>query len=93
MSKPRGAVADATLANGGTAFGVIPTFLKTIELAHPNLTFCHESASMHERKAIMADRADAFVTLPGGFGTLDETFEILTWRQLGLHQKRSQGAN
>ena len=82
-----GAVADATLAHGGTAFGVIPTFLKTVELAHPNLTYLHESSSMHERKALMADRAEAFVTLPGGFGTLDETFEILTWSQLDLHQK------
>ena len=82
-----GAVADATLANGGTAFGVIPTFLKTTELAHPGLTLLHESTSMHERKALMAARADAFVTLPGGFGTLDETFEILTWSQLGLHEK------
>jgi uncharacterized protein (TIGR00730 family) len=82
-----GAVADAVLSSGGTAFGVIPTFLKTVELAHPGLTHLHESTSMHERKALMAERADAFVSLPGGFGTLDETFEILTWRQLDLHNK------
>jgi uncharacterized protein (TIGR00730 family) len=82
-----GAVADGVLSAGGSAFGVIPTFLKTVELAHPNLTYCHESSSMHERKALMADRAHAFVSLPGGFGTLDETFEIITWRQLSLHHK------
>lgn len=82
-----GAVADATLEAGGTVYGVIPTFLKKAEVVHTGLTELHEVKSMHQRKALMEQRAEAFLTLPGGFGTLDETFEIITWLQLGLHQK------
>jgi hypothetical protein len=82
-----GAMADAALAEGGAVFGVIPAVLAGTELAHRGLTELHEVSSLHERKALMAKRADAFVALPGGFGTLDETFEILTWGQLSLHQK------
>jgi uncharacterized protein (TIGR00730 family) len=81
------ALADATLAAGGHVTGVIPTRLVERELAHARLTDLRVVASMHERKALMADLADAFIALPGGIGTLDETFEILTWAQLGLHQK------
>jgi hypothetical protein len=82
-----GMVADAALAAGGAVFGVIPGFLRTAEIAHDGLSELHVVESMHERKALMAARAEAFVALPGGFGTLDELFEILTWRQLFLHQK------
>ncbi len=82
-----GAVADAVLAAGGTAVGVIPCFLEAKELAHRGLTELVVTATMHERKAVMADRADAFAVLPGGFGTGDELFEALSWSQLGLHAK------
>ena len=82
-----GAVADATLAAGGEAVGVIPEFLAAKEIAHTGLTGLHVVRSMHERKALMADLADAFVALPGGYGTLEELLEILTWGQLGLHRK------
>ena len=82
-----GAVADGALAKGGHVFGVLPDFLFAREVGHKGLTELRVVASMHERKAIMAERSDAFVALPGGFGTLDEVFEILTWAQLGLHQK------
>lgn len=82
-----GDVADAALAVGGTVVGVIPEFLETKELCHPGLTELHVVQSMHERKALMAARAAAFVTLPGGLGTLDELCEILTWSQLDLHAK------
>jgi uncharacterized protein (TIGR00730 family) len=82
-----GAVADAALAHGGEVFGVIPEFIGAREIAHLGVTKLEVVASMHERKAKMAERADAFVALPGGFGTLDELFEILTWSQLGLHRK------
>ena len=82
-----GAVADAVLAGGGQAIGVIPTVLDTPELSHTGLTEMHVVATMHERKALMADLADAFIALPGGLGTFDETFEILTWGQLGIHRK------
>jgi hypothetical protein len=82
-----GAVADAVLAAGGEAIGVMPATLVERELAHGGLTELHVVASLHERKALMADRADAFVALPGGFGTLDELMEQLTWSQLGLHTK------
>ena len=82
-----GAVADGVIEKGGQTFGVIPTSLVTRELAHPGLTQLVQTKTMHERKAIMADHADAFVALPGGFGTLDEIFEILTWAQLGIHSK------
>jgi uncharacterized protein (TIGR00730 family) len=80
-----GAVADAALAEGGEVVGVIPRALQLRELAHANLTTLHVVGSMHERKAKMAEHADAFVALPGGIGTLEEFAEILTWAQLGLH--------
>jgi uncharacterized protein (TIGR00730 family) len=82
-----GAVADAVLAGGGEVVGVLPEFLGSKEIAHPGVTRLEIVSSMHERKARMAALADAFVALPGGFGTLDEIFEILTWAQLGLHDK------
>lgn len=82
-----GAVADAALARGGQVHGVLPEFMIAREIAHRGLTALHIVASMHERKAEMAARADAFVALPGGFGTLEELFEVLTWSQLGLHHK------
>jgi uncharacterized protein (TIGR00730 family) len=82
-----GELADAVLAAGGEAIGVIPGRLVDRELAHAGLTELHVVETMHERKALMARLADAFVMLPGGAGTLDEFFEALTWRQLGLHSK------
>ena len=82
-----GAVADAVLAAGGEAIGIIPESLAVKEVAHENLTKLHVVASMHERKAMMADLSDGFVALPGGWGTLEEIFEILTWAQLGFHEK------
>jgi uncharacterized protein (TIGR00730 family) len=82
-----GAVADAALSAGGRVVGVLPFSLQQRELGHPKLHELHLVNSMHERKALMASRADAFVALPGGFGTFDELFEIITWGQLGLHTK------
>lgn len=82
-----GAVADATLRHGGRAIGVIPGFLVEKEVEHRGLTELHVVGTMHERKLLMADLADGFVAMPGGFGTLEELFEVLTWGQLGLHQK------
>lgn len=82
-----GIVADACLGAGGRVVGVIPDFMVERELAMDGLTELHVTDSMHSRKALMAERADAFIALPGGFGTLDELFEILTWRQVGLHDK------
>lgn len=82
-----GCLADAVLAQGGEVIGVIPQFLQDKELAHRGLTELRIVASMHERKAVMAELADGFIALPGGLGTLDELFEILTWAQLGLHGK------
>jgi len=82
-----GVVADTVLAAGGRAIGVIPKALMTKEIAHSGLTELHVVESMHERKAMMADRTDAFIALPGGFGTMEEFFEVLTWAQLGLHRK------
>ena len=82
-----GAVADAALAAGGEVQGVIPESMVARELAHRGLTELFVVGSMHERKAKMHALSDAFLALPGGFGTLDETFEALTWLQLGLHDK------
>lgn len=82
-----GAVADAALAAGGSVVGVIPEHLMGVEVDHRGLTELHVVESMHARKALMAQRSDAFVALPGGFGTIEEVVEILTWSQLGLHRK------
>ncbi len=82
-----GAVAEAALAAGGEVIGVLPRSLQEREIAHLGLTELHVVDSMHTRKAMMAERADAFVALPGGLGTLEELFEVLTWRLLGLHRK------
>jgi uncharacterized protein (TIGR00730 family) len=82
-----GALADAVVAGGGEAIGVIPRALVDKELAHPNLTELRVVASMHERKQQMEELSDAFVALPGGMGTLEEMAEILTWAQLGIHRK------
>ena len=82
-----GVVADAVLDAGGAVTGVIPRFLVERELAHDGLTALHVVATLHERKLLMHELSDAFVALPGGFGTLDELAEAITWRQLGLHAK------
>jgi uncharacterized protein (TIGR00730 family) len=82
-----GTVADAVLGEGGKVHGVITRSLQTKEIAHPGLDSLQVVETMHERKAAMADAADAFVMLPGGFGTFDEFFEVLTWTQLGIHVK------
>lgn len=82
-----GAVADGALRAGGEVHGVITEALREKELAHLQLTSLVVVDTMHERKAAMADRADAFVALPGGFGTFDELFEVITWTQLGIHEK------
>jgi uncharacterized protein (TIGR00730 family) len=82
-----GEVATAVTAAGGTVVGVIPHALSAKEIAYADATELIVTDSMHSRKALMADRADAFLALPGGFGTADELFEILTWAQLGLHRK------
>ncbi len=82
-----GILADAALEAGGEVVGVIPRFLEDYEVGHPNVTRLEIVETMHERKALMARLSDGFVILPGGLGTLDETFEIVTWRQLGLHDK------
>ena len=82
-----GAVADGALSAGGEVIGVIPHSLARREIAHHGLTELLRVDSMHARKAAMADRSRAFVALPGGFGTLDEIFEALTWSQIGLHDK------
>ena len=88
-----GAIADSVLESGGEAIGVIPEHLMTREIGHNRLTKLHIVRSMHERKALMADLSDAFIALPGGFGTLEEFFEVLTWSQLGLHAKPCGIAN
>lgn len=80
-----GVIADAVLAAGGEAIGVIPDFLVRYEVGHRRLTELVITASMHDRKRQMFEMADAFVVLPGGLGTLDETFEIVTWKQIRLH--------
>ncbi|GAB4477602.1 MAG: TIGR00730 family Rossman fold protein [Thermoflexibacter sp.] len=82
-----GAIADAVLKEGGKVIGVMPDFMDDKELAHEGLTELIWVASMHERKTLMADLSDGFIATSGGFGTFDELFEILTWAQLGLHQK------
>ncbi len=82
-----GVVADAVLAAGGDVIGVIPHALMAREIGHTGVTTMHVVDSMHERKARMADQADAFVALPGGVGTFEELFEAITWTQLGLHAK------
>lgn len=82
-----GVVADAVLEAGGEAIGVIPHALAAREIAHQRLTTLHVVASMHERKAMMAELSDAFIAMPGGFGTYEELFEAITWTQLGLHKK------
>jgi len=82
-----GIVADAVLEGGGRAIGVIPESLAVKEVAHDGLTELHVVANMHQRKAMMARRASAFLTLPGGIGTFEEFFETLSWATLGLHQK------
>jgi len=82
-----GALADATLAGRGTVIGVIPNRLVQHEIAHPGCTKLHVVETMHERKALMAELSDAVIALPGGSGTLDELFELFTWKQLGLHRK------
>jgi len=82
-----GTIADATLGGGGHVIGVIPQSLVDREIAHPAIGDLRVVDSMHERKAVMAELADAFVALPGGVGTLEELFEVYTWNQLGLHAK------
>ena len=82
-----GAIANSVLAAGGTVLGVIPRGLRSREIAHEGLTELFVVESMHERKQKMVDLSDAFVAMPGGFGTIDELAEVLTWRQLGLHAK------
>ncbi len=82
-----GAVADEVIQNGAQAVGVIPTFMLKHEIAHEQLTRLHLTDTMHTRKTIMAEYADAFITLPGGLGTLEEIMEIATWRQLYQHEK------
>lgn len=82
-----GLLADAALGAGGQVVGIIPEHIRAREVQHKHLTELHVVDSMHTRKKMMEAQSDAFVILPGGFGTLDETFEILTWRQLGLHSK------
>lgn len=82
-----GVIADAMLANGGEVIGVIPESLATAELLHPRVPDMRVVTTMHARKALMAQLSDAFVALPGGFGTFEEFFEVVTWSQLGLHRK------
>lgn len=82
-----GAVADGALEAGGRVIGVIPTFLDTRELKHPDVQEMHVVSSMHERKMLMTEFSDGFIGLPGGFGTLDEIFEAVTWSQLAIHAK------
>jgi len=82
-----GVAADAALARGGSVTGVIPEALMELEVGHTGLTTLHIVKDMHERKALMAQLSDAFVALPGGWGTLEELFEAMTWLQLGIHNK------
>ncbi|MBK0378949.1 LOG family protein [Mucilaginibacter segetis] len=80
-----GLLADAVLVNGGKAIGIIPQFLMDKEVGHTGLTELHITENMHQRKQLMNDLCDGIIMLPGGFGTLEEFFEVLTWLQLGLH--------
>jgi uncharacterized protein (TIGR00730 family) len=82
-----GRIADAVIAADGHATGIIPKFLDNVEIAHRGLNDLHVIDTMHERKNMMYEIADGFIIMPGGLGTLDETMEIITWRQLGLHRK------
>lgn len=82
-----GILANSALENGGRVVGVIPQQLVDVEIAHRGLSELHVVNTMHERKALMTELSDAFIALPGGFGTLEELFEIITWGQLGLHRK------
>jgi len=82
-----GTIADTVMKNGGKVIGIIPSFLDKLEVGHPNLTEIHVVSSMHERKTKMEEMCDAIITLPGGYGRMDELFEILSWSQLGLHKK------
>jgi uncharacterized protein (TIGR00730 family) len=82
-----GALANAALAAGGKVVGVIPHVLVDLEVAHQGVTELHVTSTMHTRKALMADKADAFFVLPGGFGTFEEMFEVLAWQTLKLHTK------
>ena len=82
-----GAVADAARAEGGEVIGVIPQSIFDLEIGHTGLDDLRVVASMHERKALMAELSDAFIALPGGIGTLEEVFEVYTWAQLGIHSK------
>ena len=82
-----GEIANAVLDEGGAVIGVIPQALADKEVSHAGLTELHVVSSMHERKALMEEISDGFIALPGGFGTLEELFEVLTWAQLGFHQK------
>jgi len=82
-----GSVADAVLAAGGRAVGVIPQKLREREVGHTGLSEIHIVDTMHQRKQMMAERADAFLALPGGIGTLEELFEVWTWRQIGYHDQ------
>jgi uncharacterized protein (TIGR00730 family) len=81
------AVADAALAAGGRVVGVIPTVLVDLEVAHDGLTELHVTDTMHTRKALIGERSDAFIALPGGFGTFEELFEVLAWQTLKIHAK------
>lgn len=82
-----GAVADGALEAGGKVIGVLPEKLSDLEVAHKGLTELHIVSSMHQRKGMMAELSNAFISLPGGIGTIEETFEIWTWTQLGIHRK------
>jgi uncharacterized protein (TIGR00730 family) len=82
-----GRVADGAIESGGTVIGIIPKFLDRVEIGHAGVTKLHVIDTMHQRKEMMYAESDAFIILPGGLGTLDETMEITTWRQLDLHKK------